>query len=229
MTRFENDTWVPVGPAVPSGDSVAGRGGAGGVSNSAALSVEPSLAPSGSGVLWMAWRDTLDHQRHLRASLERNGYLGRGHPRSASGGGIAGPSNHTVPQVRLDANDLPIVAWQNFASGQGVVFILRVRRDGLGGDGAGLGHWRRHHRARRVPHGPGVSSGPGPRTVNVAWHSSMNNNPPQARLRAVLQRAELPAQRWHQSDRRRTYRQRAHRASTALASPAASSIRTVRS
>jgi hypothetical protein len=88
-----------------------------------------------------------------------------------------------VPQVRLDANDLPIVAWQNFASGQGVVFILRfdgtdwveMGPDSASGDGI--------TGSDAFPMALGVSSGPGPRTVNIAWHSSMNNTPPQARLR----------------------------------------------
>ena len=156
VTRFENDTWVPVGPAVPSGDSVAGRGGAGGVSNSAALSVEPSLAPSGSGVLWMAWRDTLITSAIYVRRWNGTDTWEEVTPGSASGGGIAGPSNHTVPQVRLDANDLPIVAWQNFASGQGVAFILRF-------DGT---DWWRWGRTRPV-----ATASPGPTRSPWPWVS----------------------------------------------------------
>ena len=47
--RWNGAAWVALGPAVPAGDSPAGQGGAGGISNSVGGSFNPSLAADTDG------------------------------------------------------------------------------------------------------------------------------------------------------------------------------------
>jgi hypothetical protein len=58
--RWNGTAWVALGPAVPAGDSPAGQGGAGGISNSVGGSFNPSLAADTTdtdGRLALAWED----------------------------------------------------------------------------------------------------------------------------------------------------------------------------
>ena len=60
VSRWNGTAWVALGPAVPAGDSPAGQGGAGGISNSVGGSFNPSLAADTTdtdGRLALAWED----------------------------------------------------------------------------------------------------------------------------------------------------------------------------
>jgi hypothetical protein len=126
VTRFENAVWGPVGPAVPSGDTAEGRGGPGGVSNGLLASADVSLAASSGGVLWMAWRESVPVTAGAIFVRRWNGTdTWEEVNGSSSGNGISGGnSNDVAPQIAVDSNDLPIVAWEHSPS-SGVAFVLR--------------------------------------------------------------------------------------------------------
>jgi hypothetical protein len=183
VTRFDNGAWGPVGPAVPTGDTLAGRGGAGGVSNNTGFSGEPSLAAASNGMLWMAWRES---QPVLAGAIFVRRWNGvdtweEVGGASASGGGINGGDGGYGPLVGLDQDDLPIVAWQDLSS-KHVAFVLRF--DGtewqeMGPDSASDDGVTGDSLYRLAL---GASSG-SPSTVNVAWLGAPSGATAQARLR----------------------------------------------
>ena len=144
VTRWNDSAWVAVGPAVPSGPGSAGNGGAGGVSNSDGGSFNPSLAAGPSGHLALAWEE--DPGDGSTAVLVRrwNGVTWQELGGSATGSGFTDASGlNLLPQIAVDPDGRPVVAWQALLSFENPAQVF-VRRwngtdawDELGLDSAG--------------------------------------------------------------------------------------------
>ena len=213
VTRFDNGVWGPVGPAVPTGDSVAGRGGPGGLSNDPGASGAGSLALSPTGVMWVTWHEASTTSGDSAIFVRRwNGTdtweeVGGA---SASGGGISGLQRNFAPRIGIDASELPIVAWQNVFSAA-VVFVARfdgadwveMGPDSASGDGV--------TGADASPMSLGVSSGTPQHCERRVARVRRRHLLPAGAPAPVLQRAELPVQRRHCAERKRPPRQRTHR------------------
>jgi Divergent InlB B-repeat domain/Bacterial Ig-like domain (group 2) len=130
VTRWSNatTTWTAVGPAVPSGESSAGVGGAGGVSNSDSGSFNPSLAAGAAGHLALAWEEepaTGEVPVWLRMW---NGVTWVELAGSATGSGFtAAGTTNMLPSIAIDPSGRPVVAWQALTAPENPteIFVLR--------------------------------------------------------------------------------------------------------
>jgi hypothetical protein len=128
VTRW-NATWTAVGPPVPSGESPAGVGGAGGVSTSDSGSFNPALAADATGRLALAWEEEpaaggvhvwvrvwngVDTWEELAGSATDSGFT------------VAGTTN-MLPSVAIDPSGRPVVAWQALTAPENPteIFVLR--------------------------------------------------------------------------------------------------------
>jgi hypothetical protein len=126
VTRWNGSAWVAVGPAVPAGDTAAGNGGPGGVSNSDTGSFNPSIAAGPAGALALAWEeDTPTGATYVWVRVW-NGTNWVELAGSASDSGFALPETMNVaPRIALDGAR-PVVAWQlRDSSAPSQVFVLR--------------------------------------------------------------------------------------------------------
>ena len=127
--RWTAGAWVALGPAVPTGDSPAGRGGPGGISNSAGGSFNPSLAADIDGRLALAWEEeppAADVYVWVRVwnGVDAWDELAG----SASGSGLTQTGTANVfPQIAVDPSSRPIVTWEAWTDPQAApqIFVLR--------------------------------------------------------------------------------------------------------
>lgn len=128
VTRWTGSAWVAVGPAVPSSPGGAGDGGAGGVSNSDGGSFNPSLAAGTSGQLALAWEEEPGDGSVAVLMRRWNGATWQELAGSATSSGFteAGTTN-LLPQIAIDPDGRPVVAWQALVSFENPaqVFVLR--------------------------------------------------------------------------------------------------------
>jgi hypothetical protein len=128
VTRWNGATWTAVGPAVPNSASSAGLGGAGGVSNTNTGAFSPALAAKPTGGLAVAWEEepagggVFIYVRAWNGSswIELDG--------SASGIGFAQPDSvNFLPDIAIDPDGRPVVAWQGTLAAPSVsqIFVLR--------------------------------------------------------------------------------------------------------
>jgi hypothetical protein len=136
VTRWNDvtGTWTAVGPAVPSGESPAGVGGAGGVSNSDSGSFNPALAADATGHLALAWEEEpaaggvhvwvrvwtngVDTWDELAGSVTDSGI-------TASG------TTNVLPNVAIDPSGRPVVAWQALTAPENPAEIFVLRWNGI--------------------------------------------------------------------------------------------------
>jgi hypothetical protein len=114
VTRWAGLAWVPVGDPVPAGDTPAGNGQAGGVSNSATGSFNPSLAPDAGGRLALAWEeDTPTGATYVWVRVWNGADTWAELAGSATDSGFAlAETVNMLPQVAVDPDGNPVVAWQ---------------------------------------------------------------------------------------------------------------------
>jgi len=129
VTRWNGATWTAVGPAVPSGESPAGVGGAGGVSNSAGGSLNPALAAGAMGHLALAWEEKAaagEVHVWVRAWNGVDTWEELGGSATGSGFTAAGTTN-MLPSVAIDPSGRPVVAWQALTAPENPteIFVLR--------------------------------------------------------------------------------------------------------
>ena len=112
VTRWNGAEWTAVGRPVPAADGTAGRGGAGGVSNSASGSFIPSLAADATGRLVLAWEEDAAGGATYVWVRRWTGTTWAALGTSASGSGITqtGTSN-SLPRVAVDVLGRPVVTW----------------------------------------------------------------------------------------------------------------------
>ena len=114
VTRWSGTSWDAVGPAVPAADSAAGRGGAGGVSNSDTGSFTPSIAVvPGSSNFALAWEEISPDGTALYVWVRTwNGSAWIELAGSATGSGFTDPfAQNGAPQIAVGAEARPVVAW----------------------------------------------------------------------------------------------------------------------
>lgn len=129
VTRWNGATWTAVGPVVPSGESPAGVGGAGGVSNSDSGSFNPALAADATGRLALAWEEEpaaggvyvwvrvwngVATWEELAGSATDSGFTAAG-------------TTNMLPNIAIDPSGRPVVAWQALTAPENPteIFVLR--------------------------------------------------------------------------------------------------------
>ena len=133
--RWTGAAWVALGAAVPAGDSPAGRGGPGGISNSVGGSFNPSLAADftdTSGRLALAWEEeppAADVYVWVRVWNGVDAWDELAGSASGSGFTQAGTTN-VLPQIAVDTSgpgSRPIVTWEGWTDSQAApqIFVLR--------------------------------------------------------------------------------------------------------
>jgi hypothetical protein len=149
--RWNGAAWVALGPAVPAGDSSAGQGGPGGISNSDGGSFNPSLAAATGGRLALAWEEespTADVSVWIRVWNGVDAWDELAGSASGSGFTQTGTTN-VLPQIAVDTSgpsSRPIVAWEGWIDPQSApqIFVRRwngtdaweeMELDSAGGDG----------------------------------------------------------------------------------------------
>jgi uncharacterized repeat protein (TIGR02543 family) len=112
VTRWNGSAWTAVGPAIPAADTVAGRGGAAGVSNSGDGSFNPSLAAAPAGRLALAWdEDRPTGEIYVRVRVwSGTGWSEMGGFATDSGFNQPGTMN-LEPSIAFGGDGRPIVAW----------------------------------------------------------------------------------------------------------------------
>lgn len=133
VVRWDGGDWRPVGPAVPSGDTPAGNGQAGGVSNSITGSFNPWLAPAEAGRLALAWEeDAPGGATYVWVRVWNGADTWEQLAGSASGSGIVPPDTvNVLPQIAVDPEDRPVVAWQALGDFTAPAQIFVRRWNGL--------------------------------------------------------------------------------------------------
>jgi hypothetical protein len=129
VTRWDGVAWTAVGPPVPPGDTPTGNGAPGGVSNSDTGSFNPSLAPDAAGRLALAWEeDTPTRATHVWVRVWNGEDTWEELGESANDSGFTQPETvNLLPQIAVDPDGNPIVAWQaltDFAAAS-QIFVLR--------------------------------------------------------------------------------------------------------
>ena len=201
--RWNGTAWVALGPAVPAGDSPAGQGGAGGISNSVGGSFNPSLAADTEGRLALAWEDesaTGDVYVWVRVwnGVDAWNELAG----SASGSGFTGTGTANVlPQIAVDTSgptSRPIVAWEAWIDQQAApqIFVLRwngadaweeMGLDSAGGDGISAAALEAYSPALAL-----TPSGPTAGVPTVAWLDARDPGSAQVLLRQFFVGATFP-------------------------------------
>jgi uncharacterized repeat protein (TIGR02543 family) len=128
VTRWNGSAWTVLGPAVPAGDTAAGRGGATGVSSSAGGSYNASLGAGPAGRLALAWEDDQPTGEIYVRVRVWNGTTWSELGGSATGSGFNPPgSTNLLPSIAIGPDGRPIVAWgtlTDFAS-PSQIFVRR--------------------------------------------------------------------------------------------------------
>ena len=198
--RWNDPAWVALGPAVPPGDSPAGQGGAGGISNSVGGSFNPSLAADTEGRLALAWEDesaTGDVYVWVRVwnGVDAWNELAG----SASGSGFTGTGTANVlPQIAVDTSSRPIVVWEAWIDQQAApqIFVLRwngtdeweeMGLDSAGGDGISAAALEAYSPALAL-----TPSGPNAGVPTVAWLDARDPGGAQVLLRQFFAGATFP-------------------------------------
>ena len=128
VTRWNGAAWTAVGPAVPSGESPAGVGGAGGVSNSDGGSFNPALAAGATGSLALAWEEEPAAGGVYVWVRVWNGVTWAELAGSATDSGFtAAGTTNMLPSVAIDPSGRPVVAWQALTAPENPseIFVLR--------------------------------------------------------------------------------------------------------
>jgi Divergent InlB B-repeat domain len=199
VTRWNGSAWTAVGPAVPAADTVAGRGGAAGVSNSSDGSFNPSLAAAATGRLVLAWdEDQPTGEIYVRVRVWSGTTSWSEMGGSATGSGFNQPGTMNLePSIAFDGDGRPIVAWTaqtDFAS-PSQIFVRRWNGtsawDEIGFHSASEGGISDATIAAF-----GASLAPTPsgtvRAPTVAWQSIQDEGDGQAFLRQLFSGATVP-------------------------------------
>ncbi len=134
VTRWNGSTWTPVGRAVPSGESAAGVGGAGGVSNSDGGSFNPALAAGATGRLALAWEEEpAGGGVHVRVRVWNGVDTWEELAGSATDSGFtAAGTTNMLPSVAIDPAGRPVVAWQALTASENPTQTFVLRWNGAG-------------------------------------------------------------------------------------------------
>lgn len=113
VTTWNGTSWEAVGPPVPAGDGIIGRGGAGGVSNSDTSSLNPSLASAPDGKPALAWEETSPDGTALYVWVRMwDGSSWVELAASATDSGFTQAfTQNGVPQIAVGPDGRPVVAW----------------------------------------------------------------------------------------------------------------------
>jgi uncharacterized repeat protein (TIGR02543 family) len=133
VARWNGTAWVSVGSAVPPGDGAAGRGGPGGVSNSAGGSLNPSIATTPAGGFALAWEETPAGAGALYVWVRVwNGSAWVELGGSATDSGFTEPdTTNGVPQIAVGPDGRPVVAWNALTPSLPAAQIFVLRWDGV--------------------------------------------------------------------------------------------------
>ena len=131
-------TLTPVGPtptseptATPSGDrswQVVGAGSAsgGGISNNGGESNQPTVAVAQDGSVYVAWSDNSGGDEEIYVKRWNGGSWQAVGSGSASGGGISNNSGQSKwAAIAVAADGTPYVAWRDWSSGKGQIYVRR--------------------------------------------------------------------------------------------------------
>jgi uncharacterized repeat protein (TIGR02543 family) len=136
-TRWNPGTqrWEPVGPPVPAGDSAAGRGGAGGISQSEGVSLNPSFASATGGRFALAWEEepVAGAALYVWVRVWNGADTWEELDGSATDSGFTEPDTlNGVPQIAVGADGRFVVAWTAETPSLPAPQIFVLRWNGVG-------------------------------------------------------------------------------------------------
>ena len=130
--RWTGAAWVALGSAVPAGDSPAGQGSPGGISNTLGGSFSPALAADTGGRLALVWEEeSASGDRYVWVRVWNGVDAWNELAGSASGSGFAPTGSiNVLPQIAVDISgpsSRPVVAWEGWTDQQAApqTFVLR--------------------------------------------------------------------------------------------------------